>query len=763
MSGAAGSAGSGGAAPCLSGTAFCVGAILKVCKGDGSTNDTKCDGATPFCDAANNECDTCLAGSATCNGAVLRVCNTDGKGTTDTTCDSPAQCSSSLAKCLPLGSVSAVSAGGRHTCALMQDQSVKCWGSPEGFNGGTQNVLAPVTVQGLPPMKRVSSGGTTTCGLADDDSAWCWGKPPFAGGASQTFQVKPAPVLDIVASAETVCVLVSPDLVECAGYNDQCQLGDGSCTGGSKTLKPVPGLSGVAQIASSAWSQTTCARLNDKSVKCWGRPLENDGTNFFSTPQLVPGVTDAQWVGVQDKLLGAKVSTYVVFIDSLQTLSHVEIKKNHTFGPVLLDKTSVAQAAAGHGLCARQINGVLWCGDTRSALKDVGYGPGDVSAVTEGGGHRCVLRSTGALECWGANGYGQLGVGHDLAVRSAHDVGVTGATRLTRSHYNGYTTPFSGGGLCPDGASSRYSPAGAILQGGFVVGWDYQQPTATSLPDWGIGNDWVSFRTSTVGGSGHSAVDGLYAQSNSTRTPVGVTAIEMASNAGGGELYLRADGTVACKSSSSYKLCGVMLPVTGTLYELPIAGATGLSEGRGACAWGAPNLLKCWGDTPGDGSDSSLLPVTPNFGPTSPTISGAVALPTDGGYCAVADGRIYCWGYEQPGSKSKYPLEVAGTAGALGIAAGRKHFCSWFVGGAVRCWGENQFGQVGSGSLAPSFASPQAVAGISGEVVEVVASEDSTCARTAAGRVYCWGYALGGGIGNGWFANEPKPLTVGGL
>lgn len=149
--------------------------------------------------------------------------------------------------------------------------------------------------------------------------------------------------------------------------------------------------------------------------------------------------------------------------------------------------------------------------------------------------------------------------------------------------------------------------------------------------------------------------------------------------------------------------------------------------------------------------------------------------------CAAVGGWVKCWGANQYGqlgngstSTSSYsPMEVA-RSGAMAkksvdkVAAGRSHACA-VADARAYCWGDNSRGQLGNGSVTSSSI-PVAVVNSSGsalaskEVIDIAAGANFSCALTSDGVVACWGEGTNGrlGLGNTNDSTTPKVVSFGG-
>ena len=183
----------------------------------------------------------------------------------------------------------------------------------------------------------------------------------------------------------------------------------------------------------------------------------------------------------------------------------------------------------------------------------------------------------------------------------------------------------------------------------------------------------------------------------------------------------------------------------------------GLSEGavmisagyRHSCAITPAGAAKCWG-AGGSGQlgdnrwTDSKKPVTVS-GLTTDTVDiSAGYLHT----CAVVGlGAARCWGsggYGQLGnngtSSSGVPVTPTGlTANVLQIGAGEQHTCARMQGGGVKCWGDNYFGQLGTGNQTWSQV-PVNTLPLGGSVVQLAVGTYGNCIREIGGGVQCWGF-----------------------
>lgn len=140
----------------------------------------------------------------------------------------------------------------------------------------------------------------------------------------------------------------------------------------------------------------------------------------------------------------------------------------------------------------------------------------------------------------------------------------------------------------------------------------------------------------------------------------------------------------------------------------------------------------------------------------------AVAVPTvasgEAHTCALrANGTVKCWGANDFGElgngtmkSSDTPVLVKGIRTATAISAGYWYACAVLAAGTVKCWGYNGYGQLGRRNL-NNAVTPVRVTRVR-HATAISTGDEHTCALLAAGTVKCWGYNYYGELGNGTFS-----------
>jgi alpha-tubulin suppressor-like RCC1 family protein len=200
-----------------------------------------------------------------------------------------------------------VSAGDRHTCAITDTGGVMCWGlNVYGQLGDGSITLSPIPVQVIGLDQRaleLALGDDHSCIIIEDGSVRCWGSNVNGQLGDSTTNDEWYPiatvglggkVLSLNAGGHHTCVqLEGSNMVQCFGDNQSGQLGDDSTI---TRLTPV-NVSGLNASWVGAGSQTTCAVTLEGAVKCWGTNAQGqvgDGSLPWTlSPSLVKDLVAA--------------------------------------------------------------------------------------------------------------------------------------------------------------------------------------------------------------------------------------------------------------------------------------------------------------------------------------------------------------------------------------------------------------------------------------------------------------------------------------
>jgi alpha-tubulin suppressor-like RCC1 family protein len=351
-----------------------------------------------------------------------------------------------------LCSMAAITAGKQHTCALLGNGGVKCWGQDYrgqlGDGSDNESKNRPVDVVGLGGrVLALDAGRWHTCVLLDTGAVQCWGSNAWGqlGDDRRAFrQNQPVGVIGLDSGVKAIaaggmhsCAVTIDGGVWCWGRNYEGQLGNG--TWPSLQLSPVAvvGLDGPAETV-RAGDYHTCALLESGKVQCWGKNLagqlgDGDMPNNSYQPVTVVGLA----AGVQDITLGGEHSCAQLESGAAMCWGDNNYGQlgHGAFGaaydtPVAVVGLSVnvtTISAGGEHTCLQLESGISQCFGA-DALGQLGNGgdrqnqnaPVDVVGLHEGvreisagDQHTCALIGPGEVQCWGAGQDGQLGNGEN--------------------------------------------------------------------------------------------------------------------------------------------------------------------------------------------------------------------------------------------------------------------------------------------------------------------------------------------------------------
>lgn len=390
--------------------------------------------------------------------------------------------------------------------------------------------------------------------------------------------------------------------------------------------------------------------------------------------------------------------------------------------------------------------------------------PGDpVTQIALGAAHSCLVRASGAVECWGGNAWGQLGDGTTTPhAAPARVVGLPGGAALVA---------VGGAHTCARRLQGDVWCWGRNDEGqlgdGALVDRPSPAPTRLSEPI----EDLVAGRASTCALSAQGRVwcwgangEGQLARPAGSAVS-GATPQAVAAASGAEGLALSSDhacalmpgGRALCWGGNAFGQAGPGPSVQRVPTFVPeLVGAQALALGRfHSCALRATGAVACWG-----AGGSGQLGGEPAFRARPadvPGLAGVVELVAGGSHgCARrADGAVLCWGAGGAGqlgdgslASRGEPAVVPGVDDARALAAGDRHTCALRADGTLWCWGDDRDGQLGSGREILRPAVGPAVAALS-DVRALAAGAQHTCALDAAGAVACWGAGSAGQLGDG--------------
>ncbi len=602
----------------------------------------------------------------------------------------------------PLARFIDIAAGRRHTCGLLADGRVQCWGGSSFFNDfysgdyseGYTGTASSWTTNSI---VRIDAQGDLTCGLRTDASLFCWtGEGSFPRDRPLYWE-QPRPYesgsyIDFATTDSQACALDLDGRAECWPLHHWDE---------PLTAAPLSRLGNLSFTAIDAGKAHVCGLHRDRAIYCWG---SNDA-NQLNAP------AGAAWVQIS--------------------------------------------AGAGH-TCALDTDGKAACWGDNSFGQATPARHSRFSALSAGELHTCGLRLDGSAECWGSDAEGQAtppvdAVFTELSSGALHTCGLakTGEPRCWGLDAYGQATP--------PAALERFARLSASS-------WDSSDRVTCGLRDDGLAQCWGRYWnpqlplkdgarfTKIVTGRDFACgllLDGRAScwryDAYSTYPDLNAVVADIPSDLKFIDLVIVGRRACGLTSGGAIRCWGAHqdlnerdLPSPPTGEHVAIA-----AKDWSACAISRNGIIECWSDSgelsadlrrlslPQRGATSIGEHIDP--GDSSGAIYRSMTLGNVAWYgpegqerarvhgCALHQHQtVSCWGANEFGQASP-PSGLRFSS----VTAGGRHTCGITADGQARCWGADDAGQ----STPPANAN----------FTEIHAEHDSTCGLSTAGDVICWG------------------------
>jgi alpha-tubulin suppressor-like RCC1 family protein len=638
-----------------------------------------------------------------------------------------------------LTGVSQVELGSGASCARKTNGQVWCWGGNGygilGTDLATSSYVA-LQVHGrylagrlLADAAGVSVGSSHACAVRADGSVWCWGDN--ADGKLGDAQLSSGAMRSLGQPVVGMLPVVTED-GRCTDHldNDADGLTDGLDPDCATEMGSVVGASVFSAALGSEYGNyyaggcgAAAGDGRDRALR-WTAPDNGDYT--FSTRGSAAGsakvfvrdgATDGAEMGCGNNItltMTAGQTVYAIVDSGTINEGAVSLGIRYVSGAVACLDT--LQDAANCGTCGHACNAAEAC-NGGSCLTD------PVTQVSAGYSSTCALRTSGIVQCWGGNNYGQLGDGTTVG-RSGPGVPVAGlndARQISVGANFACAVRLTGGVVCWGYGSSGELGTGAMVSSSVPVPvTGVTGALEVQVPAYG---DHACARTS--GGAVWCWGMNNYGQLGDGTTtnrpaPVRASGISTAASIAVGDSHSCAalsGGTVQCWGYNAYGQLG-----DGTTTNRPTPGAvSGVTDASAvaagslhACALRAGGGVVCWGHNQygqlGNGSATSATTPTAVTGLTGVS---QVELGSGASCARKTSGQVWCWGDNGYGilgtdlaTSSSVALQVHGRylagrllADAAGVSVGYAHGCAVRADGSVWCWGDNTDGKLGDAQL----------------------------------------------------------------
>lgn len=263
-----------------------------------------------------------------------------------------------------------------------------------------------------------------------------------------------------------------------------------------------------------------------------------------------------------------------------------------------------------------------------------------------------------------------------------------------------------------------------------------------------------SATTSSLGGLSNSTSIGSTSTSTGTTTGTGTTGTGSTGT-----------GTPGTGTGTGSTVTSTALTVT-----TPWSNAR-LAEGDShSCLLDTSGGVWCWGYN-NSGQIGNGTMTTAKYVTRAATLTTGAQMIAAGGYhtCALDSTRsVWCWGANESGqlgngtmTMSETPVRVSILgSGVQSLALGFQHSCAVDASGVMWCWGNNAYGQLGNGTTSNSDVPVPTMTEFAGGAQSISMGYHHSCATNGIGALYCWGYNNSGRLGDGTVTDRHVPTLV---
>ena len=208
--------------------------------------------------------------------------------------------------------------------------------------------------------------------------------------------------------------------------------------------------------------------------------------------------------------------------------------------------------------------------------------------------------------------------------------------------------------------------------------------------------------------------------------------------------------------------------------KVDVSGWSQISSGKThTCGITADGNAWCWGEAASGklGNNTS----TGNFSTPQAVAGGGKWKRISAGSshtCAIkSDDSLWCWGNDNDGrlgngsvlwEDQNIPTEVTGSSKWIDVSLGGDHSCGIKTGGTAWCWGKDTANQLGNGAGTTAQEDPVLVSGGDSWIKIASGGWSHTCGLTSGNIIKCWGEDGQENLGNGAGGNQDTPGQVSG-